>query len=104
MVMKWLVYMTEERRTLWRIPVAEYTALGGLAMTAHLEPMAGAEELDPESEYGYAIYVGIMPPGGATLEEAASEDWTVYDEGSYTGSYAQYTPNIFKNILTKILY
>jgi hypothetical protein len=27
MVMKWLVYMTEERWTLWGIPVVGYTAL-----------------------------------------------------------------------------
>jgi hypothetical protein len=34
--------------------------------------MAGTAELDPDSDYGYAVYTGIMPPGGATLEEAAS--------------------------------
>ena len=160
MVMKWLSYMTEARRTLWGIPEAGYTALGGLAnaaqtlmqicldkaerthvltvqcqeafealtakmrffrdryfkipplteadwaaldfrakdehlsnrpppdgtpmaslsypggphvMTVHLSPMPGTQELDPASDYGYAIYIGIMPPGGATLEEAASE-------------------------------
>jgi head-tail adaptor len=43
------------------------------AVTAHLGPMAGTQELDPRSDYGYAVYLGIMPPGGATLEEAASE-------------------------------
>ncbi|MDR2052690.1 MAG: hypothetical protein LBP80_04675 [Treponema sp.] len=35
--------------------------------------MAGTRELDPRSDYGYAIYLGIMPPGGATLEQAASD-------------------------------
>jgi head-tail adaptor len=46
---------------------------GPHALTAHLGPMAGTQELDPRSDYGYALYMGIMPPGGATLEEAASE-------------------------------
>jgi hypothetical protein len=42
-------------------------------VTAHLGPMAGTVAINPDSDYGYAIYVGIMPPGGATLEQAASE-------------------------------
>jgi hypothetical protein len=46
---------------------------GPRAILAYLGPMAGTRELNPESDYGYAIYVGIMPPGGATLEQAASE-------------------------------
>jgi hypothetical protein len=36
--------------------------------------MPGVEELDPASDYGYAVHMGIMPPGGATLEEAASDN------------------------------
>ncbi|MDR0403785.1 MAG: hypothetical protein LBH35_09380 [Treponema sp.] len=40
---------------------------------AHLGPMPGTEELDSRSGHGYAVYGGIMPPGGATLEEAASK-------------------------------
>jgi hypothetical protein len=35
--------------------------------------MPGTLELDAASDYGYAVYVGIMPPGGATLEQAASD-------------------------------
>jgi hypothetical protein len=35
--------------------------------------MTGTHELDSAGDYGYAIYVAIMPPGGATLEQAASE-------------------------------
>jgi hypothetical protein len=35
--------------------------------------MPGTEALNPASDYGYALYSGIMPPGGATLEEAASK-------------------------------
>jgi hypothetical protein len=42
-------------------------------LTVHLGPLAGTEPLDPESDYGYAIYVGVMPPGGAMLEQAASD-------------------------------
>jgi hypothetical protein len=34
--------------------------------------MPGTEAPDPAGDYGYAVYVGIMPPGGATLEQAAS--------------------------------
>jgi hypothetical protein len=56
------------------VPAASLSYPGGPhAITAHLGPMAGTAELDPESDYGYAVYKGIMPPGGATLEEAASE-------------------------------
>jgi hypothetical protein len=56
-------------------PAAALSYSGSLhALTAHLGPMAGTQELDPRSEYGYAVYVGIMPQGGATLEEAASEN------------------------------
>ncbi|MDR2784044.1 MAG: hypothetical protein LBB48_09455 [Treponema sp.] len=46
---------------------------GPHVVIAHLGPMAGTRELAPESDYGYAVYVGIMPPGGATLEQAASD-------------------------------
>jgi hypothetical protein len=42
-------------------------------VTAHLGPMPGTLELDAASDYGYALYVGVMPPGGATLEQAASD-------------------------------
>jgi hypothetical protein len=56
------------------VPAASLSYHGGPhAMTVHLGPLAGTLELDPESGYGYAIYVGIMPPGGATLEQAASD-------------------------------
>jgi hypothetical protein len=56
------------------VPAASLSYPGGPhAMTAHVGPMAGTQELDPRSDYGYAIYVGVMPPGGATLEQAASD-------------------------------
>jgi hypothetical protein len=41
-------------------------------VTVHTGPLEGTEQLDPRSDYGYAIYRGLMPPGGATLEQAAS--------------------------------
>jgi hypothetical protein len=56
------------------VPAASLSYPGGPhAITVHLGPLAGTLELDPESDYGYAVYVGIMPPGGATLEQAASD-------------------------------
>jgi hypothetical protein len=41
-------------------------------LLATLGPMPGTRALDNGSDYGYAIFVGIMPQGGATLEQAAS--------------------------------
>jgi hypothetical protein len=41
-------------------------------LQANLGPMPGTPALDNESDHGYALYVGVMPPGGATLEQAAS--------------------------------
>ena len=56
------------------VPAVSLSYPGGPhAITVHLGPMPGTQELDPASDYGYAIYVGIMPPGGATLEQAASD-------------------------------
>jgi hypothetical protein len=37
----------------------------------HLSPLPGTEPFDNRSDYGYALYRGIMPQGGATLEQAA---------------------------------
>ena len=56
------------------VPAVSLSYPGGPhAITIHLGPMAGTQELALESDYGYAIYVGVMPPGGATLEQAASD-------------------------------
>jgi hypothetical protein len=45
------------------VPAASLSYTGGLhAPTIHLGPLAGTLELDPESDYGYTIYVGVMPP------------------------------------------
>jgi hypothetical protein len=35
-------------------------------------PLPGTEPPDSRGDYGYALYRGIMPQGGATLEQAAS--------------------------------
>jgi hypothetical protein len=56
------------------VPQAALSYPGGPhALLAHLGPMPGTLELDAASDYGYAVYVGIMPQGGATLEQAASD-------------------------------
>ncbi|MHB9296107.1 hypothetical protein PilKf_01861 [Pillotina sp. SPG140] len=38
----------------------------------HLASLSGTEPLNSRGDYGYAVYRGVMPPGGATLEQAAS--------------------------------
>jgi hypothetical protein len=38
----------------------------------HLAPLPGTEPPDSRGDYGYALYRGVMPQGGATLEQAAS--------------------------------
>ncbi|MDR1617950.1 MAG: hypothetical protein LBS06_02735 [Treponema sp.] len=46
---------------------------GPYVLTAHPGPVKATEALNPAGDYGYAVYVGIMPQGGATPEEAASK-------------------------------
>jgi hypothetical protein len=41
-------------------------------LEVHLAPLPGTEPPDSRGDYGFALYLGIMPPGGATLEQAAS--------------------------------
>jgi hypothetical protein len=54
-------------------PAISVTYPGGPhLLKAHLAPLAGTDPLDARSDYGYALYKGIMPQGGATLEQAAS--------------------------------
>ncbi|MDR2445835.1 MAG: hypothetical protein LBD58_00875 [Treponema sp.] len=53
-------------------PALTLTYPGGPHMLqAHLASLAGTEPLDSRGDYGYALYKGIMPQGGATLEQAA---------------------------------
>jgi hypothetical protein len=46
---------------------------GKFELGIKMEPEEGTPPPSPHTRYGYSIYYGIMPPGGATLEEAASE-------------------------------
>jgi hypothetical protein len=41
-------------------------------LTVHFAPLPGTAQPDSRGDYGYALYRGIMPQGGATLEQAAS--------------------------------
>jgi hypothetical protein len=53
-------------------PALTVTYPGGPHVLAvRLAPLPGTEPLDARGDYGYALYRGIMPPGGATLEQAA---------------------------------
>ncbi|MDR1025670.1 MAG: hypothetical protein LBL56_08080 [Treponema sp.] len=45
---------------------------GPHVLMIHLAPLPGTEPPDSRGDYGYALYLGIMPQGGATLEQAAS--------------------------------
>ena len=39
----------------------------------HLRPVAGQEPLDIRSDYGYRVYWGVYPPGGAPVELATGK-------------------------------
>jgi hypothetical protein len=45
---------------------------GPHVLMVHLGPLPGTEPPDSRGDYGCALYRGIMPQGGATLEQAAS--------------------------------
>ena len=36
-----------------------------------LSPLAGSDPFDSRSDYGHAVFMGLMPQGGATMEQAA---------------------------------
>jgi hypothetical protein len=72
-----LLPLPDESRT----PVPPPTGQPALTVTypggphllkVHLSFLAGTAPLDTRGDYGYALYRGIMPQGGATLEQAAS--------------------------------
>jgi hypothetical protein len=44
---------------------------GPHVLLVRLAPLPGTEPPDHRGDYGFALYLGIMPPGGATLEQAA---------------------------------
>ncbi|MDR0644465.1 MAG: hypothetical protein LBG05_06080 [Treponema sp.] len=53
-------------------PVISVTYPGGPhVLKAHLAPLAGTEPPDSRGDYGFAVYKGVMPQGGATVEQAA---------------------------------
>jgi hypothetical protein len=45
---------------------------GSFKIAVHLEPEVSTDEADPRRDYDIAIYKGLMPPGGATVEQAVS--------------------------------
>jgi hypothetical protein len=54
-------------------PLLTVTYPGGPhLLTIRTGPLPGTQPLDTRGDYGYVIYRGIMPQGGATLEQAAS--------------------------------
>jgi hypothetical protein len=54
-------------------PTLTITYPGGPhVLMVHLAPLPGTEPPDSRGDYGYALYKGVMPQGGATLEQAAS--------------------------------
>jgi hypothetical protein len=44
---------------------------GPHVLALRLGPLPGTDPLDARGDYGYALYRGVMPQGGATLEQAA---------------------------------
>jgi hypothetical protein len=44
---------------------------GPHVLLVRLAPLPGTEPPDSRGDYGYALYLGVMPQGGATLEQAA---------------------------------
>jgi hypothetical protein len=54
-------------------PALTITYPGGPHLLAvHLAALVGTEPFNNRGAYGYALYKGVMPQGGATLEQAAS--------------------------------
>jgi hypothetical protein len=48
---------------------ADVTYQGPTMLMLHMRPLAGTS-LDSRADYGYRVYYGVLPPGGATVEEA----------------------------------
>jgi hypothetical protein len=51
-------------------PEADVSYPGVNTLELHPRPVAGQPPLDLRSDYGYRIYWGVLPPGGATVEAA----------------------------------
>ncbi|MDR1398839.1 MAG: hypothetical protein LBJ41_02825 [Treponema sp.] len=54
-------------------PEADVSYPGVHTLDLRLRPVAGQPTFDMRSGYGYRIYWGVMPPGGATVEAAIGE-------------------------------
>jgi hypothetical protein len=52
------------------IPSGEFVHTGSGQVTVHLKRAAGSIEAVNRADYGVALRIGVMPPGGATVEEA----------------------------------
>ena len=48
-----------------------YPGVGALEL--HCRPVAGQPPLDVRSDYGYRVYFGVMPQGGASVEAATGQ-------------------------------
>ena len=48
-----------------------YPGVGALEL--HCRPVAGQPPLDQKSDYGYRVYFGVMPHGGASVEAATGQ-------------------------------
>jgi hypothetical protein len=51
---------------------ADITYQGPYMLLLHIRPLAGTS-LDNRSDYGYRVYFGVLPHGGATVEEATGQ-------------------------------
>ena len=49
---------------------ADVSYPGVQTLELHCRPVAGQPPLDPRSDYGYRVYYGVLPHGGATVEAA----------------------------------
>ena len=54
-------------------PEADVSYPGVGVLTLHPRPVKGQPPLDDRSEYGYRIFWGAYPPGGATVEQATGK-------------------------------
>jgi hypothetical protein len=62
-------------------PVLSVTYPGGPhLLQVHFALLTGTEPPDRRGDYGYALYRGIMPQGGATMEQAAGPKHYLLEE------------------------
>ncbi|MDR2510352.1 MAG: hypothetical protein LBC77_06885 [Spirochaetaceae bacterium] len=62
-------------------PLIAITYSGGPhLLTLRLSALPGTEAPDTRGDYGYALYKGVMPHGGATIEQAAGQKHYLMNE------------------------